>query len=186
MKRWSSSWPHSCILRLKGGGKFGFPSWLMLDPWVPVTGFPHPPWGLRVRALGLSSISLCCSRLQVPLGFGEAFPLTSCPLEVHWQDCYSRCGAFKVEGGVPSRWAQSCSRVRSVHVVHMAFQPLLLSWPGSLPLFLSLFLAALGLGCCARAFSSCSKQGLLSVCHAQTAHCSGFSRWEHRFEVHEL
>ena len=71
----SSSWPHNCILRLKVGGKCGFPSWLILDPWVPVTGFPHPPWGPRVWALGLSSVSLRCSRLQVPLGFGEALPL---------------------------------------------------------------------------------------------------------------
>ena len=38
-----------------------------------------------------------------------------------------------------------------------------------------LFLAALGLCCFMRAFSSCSEQGLLSSCGARAAHCSGFS-----------
>ena len=38
-----------------------------------------------------------------------------------------------------------------------------------------MFLAALGLHCCARAFSSCREQGLLSSCGAQASHCSGCS-----------
>ena len=38
-----------------------------------------------------------------------------------------------------------------------------------------LFLAALGLCCYMRAFSSCSEQGLLSSCGARASHCSGFS-----------
>ena len=38
-----------------------------------------------------------------------------------------------------------------------------------------LFLAALGLCCCAQAFSSCSKQGLLSNCGVWASHCRGFS-----------
>ena len=38
-----------------------------------------------------------------------------------------------------------------------------------------LFLAALGLCCCERAFSSCDEQGLLSSCGVQAAHRSGFS-----------
>ena len=36
------------------------------------------------------------------------------------------------------------------------------------------FLMALGLCCCVQAFSSCSKQGLLS-CGAQASYCNGFS-----------
>ena len=40
-----------------------------------------------------------------------------------------------------------------------------------------LFMAALGLRCCTRAFSSCGKQGLLSSCGALASHCSGFSCW---------
>ena len=38
-----------------------------------------------------------------------------------------------------------------------------------------IFLAALGLRCCARAFSSCSEQGLLFVAASGASHCSGFS-----------
>ena len=57
-----------------------------------------------------------------------------------------------------------------------------------------LFLAALGFHCCAQAFSSCSKQGLLSSCSAQDSHCSGFSHcraqalgaWASVVEAHEL
>ena len=41
--------------------------------------------------------------------------------------------------------------------------------------FLFVFLAALGLCCCSRAFSSCSEWGLLSSCGAWASHCSGFS-----------
>ena len=48
----------------------------------------------------------------------------------------------------------------------------------SLPLFLKkmyLFLAVLGLRCCAGFFSSCSEWGLLSGCGAWASHCRGFS-----------
>ena len=38
-----------------------------------------------------------------------------------------------------------------------------------------LFLAALGLHCCAWVFSSCAKHRLLSVCSAQASRCSAFS-----------
>ena len=38
-----------------------------------------------------------------------------------------------------------------------------------------LFLAALGLQCCLRAFSSYGDQGLLSSCGARASHCGGFS-----------
>ena len=38
-----------------------------------------------------------------------------------------------------------------------------------------LFLAALGLRCCAWAFSSCGEQGLLFVAVRWASHCSGFS-----------
>ena len=37
------------------------------------------------------------------------------------------------------------------------------------------FGAALGLGCYLQAFSSCDEQGLLSSCHVQASHWSGFS-----------
>ena len=37
--------------------------------------------------------------------------------------------------------------------------------------FKYLFLAALGLRCCARAFSRCDKKGLLSSCGALASHC---------------
>ena len=36
-------------------------------------------------------------------------------------------------------------------------------------------MAALGLCCCAWAFSSCGKWGLLSSCDVLASHCSGFS-----------
>ena len=39
--------------------------------------------------------------------------------------------------------------------------------------FTYLFMAALGLHCCAQAFSSCSKQGL--CCSIWSSHCIGFS-----------
>ena len=39
--------------------------------------------------------------------------------------------------------------------------------------FLSFFLATLVLGCCVRALSSHSEQGLLSSCGAQASQCSG-------------
>ena len=42
-----------------------------------------------------------------------------------------------------------------------------------------LFLVALGLGCCAQAFSSCGEQGLLSSCGAWASHCGGFLVAEH-------
>ena len=38
-----------------------------------------------------------------------------------------------------------------------------------------LFLAVLGLRCCARAFSRCDKKGLLSSCRAQASHCGALS-----------
>ena len=38
-----------------------------------------------------------------------------------------------------------------------------------------LLLGTLGLCCCAGAFSSCSKWGLLSSCNAKASHCGGFS-----------
>ena len=40
--------------------------------------------------------------------------------------------------------------------------------------FFFFFSAALGLGCCTQAFSSCGEQGLLR-CGARASHCSGFS-----------
>ena len=40
------------------------------------------------------------------------------------------------------------------------------------------FLAALGLCCCARAFSSCSEWGSLSSCGARAFYCSGFFCFE--------
>ena len=42
--------------------------------------------------------------------------------------------------------------------------------------FFFFFLTVLGLHCFARAFFSCSQQGLLSSCGAQASHCSSFSR----------
>ena len=42
-------------------------------------------------------------------------------------------------------------------------------------LFIYLFLAALGLHCCAQAFSSCDEQGLLFRCGVQASHCGGLS-----------
>ena len=41
---------------------------------------------------------------------------------------------------------------------------------------INLLLAALGLGCCSQAFSSCSERGLLSNCGAGASHCRGFCR----------
>ena len=38
-------------------------------------------------------------------------------------------------------------------------------------------MAALGLRCCARAFSSCGKQGDTLRCGAQASHCGGFLLW---------
>ena len=38
-----------------------------------------------------------------------------------------------------------------------------------------LFLAVLGLCCCARAFSSCGKGGATLRCSARASHCGGFS-----------
>ena len=40
---------------------------------------------------------------------------------------------------------------------------------------INLLLVALGLHCCAHAFSSCGKRGLLSSCGTQVPHCDGFS-----------
>ena len=45
----------------------------------------------------------------------------------------------------------------------------------SVYLFIYSFLAVLGLCCYTWAFSSCSKQGLLSSCGARASHCGGFS-----------
>ena len=72
----------------------------------------------------------------------------------------------------------------SSEIYHLAAVSLLSLCPWRLMPFLSLLFfcfvylfwgAALGLHCCAQAFSSCSKQGLLSVCSAWASHCSGFS-----------
>ena len=40
------------------------------------------------------------------------------------------------------------------------------------------FFVALGLRCCMRAFSSCSKQGTTVCCGARASHCGGFSCFE--------
>ena len=42
--------------------------------------------------------------------------------------------------------------------------------------FIYLFLAELGLCCCAQAFSSCGEPGLL-FCGVWACHCGGFSRF---------
>ena len=42
-------------------------------------------------------------------------------------------------------------------------------------IFISLFLAALGLHCCMRAFSGCNKRGNTVSSCAWAFHCSGFS-----------
>ena len=73
----------------------------------------------------------------------------------------------------------------SSEIYHLASVSLLslCSWrlmPFLSLLFLCLFVclfwgAALGLHCCAQAFSSCSQQGLLSGCSVWASHCSGFS-----------
>ena len=42
-------------------------------------------------------------------------------------------------------------------------------------MYFNFFLAALGLPCCAWAFSSCGQWGLLSWSGAQCSHCVGFS-----------
>ena len=42
-------------------------------------------------------------------------------------------------------------------------------------LFIYVFLAALGLCCCARAFSSCGEQGLLFSCGVRASHCGVLS-----------
>ena len=42
-------------------------------------------------------------------------------------------------------------------------------------IFFCLFLAVLGLRCCAWGFSSCSNGGLLSSCGVWASHCVGFS-----------
>ena len=44
--------------------------------------------------------------------------------------------------------------------------------------FIYLFVAALCLRCCTRAFSSFDEPGLLSGCGLRAAHCSGFSCFE--------
>ena len=44
-----------------------------------------------------------------------------------------------------------------------------------LSFFSVFYLAALGLGCCTRAFSGCSEWGRLSSCGVRVCHCSGFS-----------
>ena len=41
--------------------------------------------------------------------------------------------------------------------------------------FFNLFLAALGLHCCTRAFSSRGERGTTLPCGAQASHCDGFS-----------
>ena len=60
------------------------------------------------------------------------------------------------------------------------------SVPPSCHLFSYLFLAVLGLCCCAQAFSSCGEQGLLCSCCTQASHCGGFSRCGAWALVHEL
>ena len=47
------------------------------------------------------------------------------------------------------------------------------------------FLVALGLGCGAQAFSSCSEQGLLSSCSAWASQCGGFLVAEHGEELQQ-
>ena len=42
-------------------------------------------------------------------------------------------------------------------------------------LFIYLFLAALGLHCCAQAFSSCGERGATLRCSAWASHCGDFS-----------
>ena len=60
---------------------------------------------------------------------------------------------------------------------------LLFSWLDFLkylyPFIYLFLLAVLGIHCCALAFSSCSKKGLLSTCGARASHCGGFSYCKH-------
>ena len=70
------------------------------------------------------------------------------------------------------------SRVSVTHSANTGSQT---KAPGILKnVFIYLSLAALHLRCCAWAFSSCGKQGLLSSCGTWASHCSGFSCGEKR------
>ena len=50
-------------------------------------------------------------------------------------------------------------------------------WLQSRVFIIIIILAALGLWCCARTFSSCREWGLLSSCNEWSSHCGGFSCW---------
>ena len=60
------------------------------------------------------------------------------------------------------------------------------SSPHFLKIIIYLILIALGLHCCTWAFSSCSKQRLLSNCGVQASHCGGFFCCKHSLQVHGL
>ena len=74
-------------------------------------------------------------------------------------------GMTEVETGVMHLQAKECRGLRAIlaagHGPHSPPEP----WRecGSANIFFFFFLAALGLGCCARAFSSCGERGLLFV-----------------------
>ena len=83
---------------------------------------------------------------------------------------------------------QCCNKLYKDDLLSLVHGPFLMSLKPLLPLFhlisclsylpykkMSLWLAALGLHCSMRAFSTCSQQGLLSSCSTRASHCGGFS-----------
>ena len=70
--------------------------------------------------------------------------------------------------------AGGCSYMRLQHQQTLCLLAIMFSACFWCLIFISLFLAALGLHCCMQAFSSCNERGLLSS-HVRAFHCSGFS-----------
>ena len=94
---------------------------------------------------------------------------------------FMKLGGWKTKAESRDSWLSNLgavsSSIRFSKVGHLHSFPLP---PATLflksPFFnLNLFLAGLGLHCCARAFSSCGRRGLLCSCGSWASHCSGFS-----------
>ena len=129
---WPFSWLQSSILRLEGGVSLVF-----LSDWGSVPWFlclASPILLVFCESARLDSIlsPLAVPGCRLPWLLVRLFLSHPALWEIHRRDCYSHCGAFEVEVGAPSGWVQPCSRVWLMQAVRMAFQPPLLSWPGSL------------------------------------------------------
>ena len=112
---------------------------------------PSPPWSVHRTLICSSAVSLCLLKAGTPQDC-QYWSVSGIP--GIGLICYDFI--IKIGSGAYTACKTPLSLTTSLVRKSLLFFPLIF-------ILLVLFLTALGLGCCTKAFSSCSKQGLLFV-----------------------